>query len=94
MLNAIMIYSLVWGGQGAIAYRSLKDRSRSLENNIAFLDESNLSLGKEINLLRSDKKYQEKIIRTRLNYVKKNEILYVFPPSNAEAGESRDDGKN
>ena len=32
-------------------------------------------------MLKADPAYVEKVIRNRLNYVKKNEILYIFDKS-------------
>ena len=78
-INCILLYSLIWGDQGLRAYRNLKEQHYFLESRIKDLDERNIALSKEIRLLRSDEKYQEKVIRQRFNFVKDNEILYIFP---------------
>ena len=39
------------------------------------------ALSREIRLLKTDPAYVEKVIRQRLNYVRKNEILYLFDKS-------------
>ncbi|SBV94114.1 Septum formation initiator family protein [uncultured delta proteobacterium] len=80
-INGILIYSLIWGGQGLQAYRNLKEQHQVLEERIKDLDAKNVALSREIRLLQSDEKYQEKIIRNRFNFVKDNEILYIFPES-------------
>jgi cell division protein FtsB len=79
LLNLILVYNLIWGQRGAIAYKELRVRCDSLEERIARIGEANLQLGKEIRLLQSDDKYIEKMIRNRLNFVRENEILYIFP---------------
>ncbi len=79
VLNLVLLYSLIWGQQGAIAYKELRERTKNLEEKIARLDEENLTLSREIRLLQSDEKYLEKMIRKRLNFVRDNEILYIFP---------------
>ena len=90
-LNAILLYSLIWGDKGAFAYKQLKEQCASLQVKIREYDAMNLALSKEIRLLQSDEKYQEKMIRTRLNFVRDNEILYIFPetraPETAEEGQ-------
>ena len=78
-LNAILLYSLIWGDKGAFAYKQLKEQCASLQVKIREYDAMNLALSKEIRLLQSDEKYQEKMIRNRLNFVRDNEILYLFP---------------
>ncbi len=79
LLNAVLLYSLIWGEKGAIAYREHKEQRRAIERRIEELQHANLELSKEIHLLKTDEKYVEKMIRTRLNFVRANEILYVFP---------------
>ncbi len=83
-LNLVLAYCLIWGQQGAIEYKKMRERTSQLEERIAALDGDNLALSKEIRLLQSDEKYLEKVIRNRSNFVRGNEILYIFP----------DDGKS
>lgn len=84
-INCILIYSLIWGDQGLRAYRNLKEQHYLLETRIKDLDELNIALSKEIRLLQSDEKYQEKVIRQRFNFVRDNEILYIFPGAHETA---------
>jgi cell division protein FtsB len=79
LLNFVLAYNLVWGKSGAIAYMELRERCDTLESRIAAAGEQNLELSREIRLLQSDAKYIEKMIRNRLNFVRGNEILYIFP---------------
>ena len=78
-INLVLAYALIWGNQGLKAYRNLKEQHQKLEARINDLDVTNLALSREIRLLQSDDKYQEKIIRNRFNFVKDDEILYIFP---------------
>ncbi len=78
-INGILLYSLIWGSQGLYAYKNLKEQHYGLERRVQELDAKNVALSREIRLLQSDEKYQEKIIRNRFNFVKDNEILYIFP---------------
>lgn len=95
-LNLVLFYNLIWGESGAIAYQELRERYDTLEARIRQADAENLELTKEISLLRTDEKYLEKVIRNRLNYVRENEILYIFPETDqAEtAGAPPDEAKD
>ena len=83
VLNLVLVYNLIWGNSGAIAYKELRLRCDALEERIKRIADSNLALSKEIRLLQSDEKYIEKMIRNRLNFVRNNEILYIFPGQDA-----------
>ena len=95
-INAILAYSLVWGDQGLNAYRDLKEQHQMLETRVQELDERNIALSREIRLLQTDEKYQEKIIRKRFNFVKDNEILYIFPGTHdtAKTGAGQHEAKD
>ena len=96
VLNLLLFYNLIWGTSGAISYNELRERCAALEERIKRISEDNLSLSKEIRLLQSDEKYIEKMIRNRLNFVRGNEILYIFPdenkvePSGVQPNEAKD----
>lgn len=79
LLNMVLLYTLIWGERGIIAYKELRLRCNALEERIRQAGADNLELSKEIRLLQSDEKYIEKTIRNRLNFVRDNEILYIFP---------------
>ncbi|MDL2316856.1 septum formation initiator family protein [Desulfovibrio sp. OttesenSCG-928-A18] len=83
LLNLVLVYNLIWGKSGAIAYQDLREQCDSLEARIKTIGEENLELSREIHLLQTDAKYQEKVIRNRLNFVRENEILYTFPGGGA-----------
>jgi cell division protein FtsB len=78
-LNLLLFYNLIWGESGAISYNELYERCAALEARIKRISEDNIALSREIRLLQSDEKYIEKVIRNRLNFVRSNEILYIFP---------------
>ncbi len=96
IINVVLLYSLVWGDQGLMAYQALKEQHKLMEARVKELDEKNLAVSREIRLLQSDEKYQEKMIRKRFNYVKDNEILYIFPGAHdtAKTGAASNETKN
>ena len=96
MVNATLFSRLVWGPQSIIAYRELSEQQQVLEERIAGADAANAVLSRQIRLLQSDDAYVEKMIRRRLNFVRDNEILYLFPDREDAFGQRvyADDGKN
>jgi cell division protein FtsB len=79
VLNAALLFDLIWGQQGIIEYKKLYEQCRVLEERIAGLETDNILLSREIRLLQSDEKYVEKVIRNRLHFIRDNEIRYIFP---------------
>ncbi len=78
VVNVVLFYRMIWGSGGIIVFNDLSKKYRELEAELALVDTQNLQLSKEIRLLKSDDAYIEKMIRQRLHYVRKNEILYLF----------------
>jgi len=79
LLNITLAYKLIWGEQGILAHKELKAQSAALEARLADLSAKQQLLSDEIRMLKSDAVHMESIIRNRLNYVKDNEVLYMFP---------------
>lgn len=96
IVNCTLLFRLVWGQQSLVSYRELSSQYEVLTKDIAEMDAINAGLSREIRLLQSDEKYVEKMIRRRLNFVRDNEILYLFNDGQ-DASRQRaqsDDGKN
>ena len=94
MLNLALLGRLFFSEQGIMGYLALKTESEELSLEIEKINKKNLVLSREIELLNSDTKYLEKVIRSKLNFVKDNEILYLFPTNQTHSGVLPDDGKN
>ena len=80
-INVALVARIVWGEQSLYSWRMLKGKESALAQELSELDAQRASLSREIRLLKSDPAYVEKVIRQRLNYVRKNEILYLFDKS-------------
>lgn len=78
LLNAALFSRLMWGENSIYAWKALKEKRLEVTEELSQLDERRASLSREIRLLKTDPDYVEKVIRQRLNYVRKNEILYLF----------------
>ncbi|MBR6624794.1 MAG: septum formation initiator family protein [Mailhella sp.] len=94
LLNAALFSRLMWGSGSIHSWYALKEKQNEVSQELTALNEQRAALSREIRLLKTDPDYVEKVIRQRLNYVRKNEILYLFDKnrqdSRAEKGkESR-----
>lgn len=78
VVNVVMLFRLVWSEHGLFAYMNMRARAAKLRQQLQEIDAKSLELSKEIRRLKSDRAYQEMIIRDRMNYVKENEVLYIF----------------
>lgn len=81
LLNAALLSRIVWGSHSLYTWRVLKEKQNELSQELDSLDKRRAALSREIRLLKTDPAYVEKVIRQRLNYVRKNEILYLFEQS-------------
>jgi len=92
LINLFLMFRLIWSDQGVFAYMELKSRYETLQSKIDSVDVESLDLSQEIRRLKADKSYQEKIVRERMNFVKKDEVLYIFPDETAKpSGEGTDE---
>ena len=78
VVNVVLLFRLIWSEHGVIAYMNMRKRSAMLEDQLREVDGRSLDLSKEIRRLKNDRSYQEKVIREHMNYVKENEVLYIF----------------
>ena len=86
-INLFLLFRLIWSDQGVFSYFELRNRYAFLQEKIDAVDKQSLDLSQEIRRLKSDKAYQEKVVRERMNFVKKDEILYIFPDEKAKSAE-------
>ena len=94
IVNAVLAFRLLWGQQSLVSYRELAAQHLELAKARDDFDAVNAVLSREIRLLQSDEKYVEKMIRQRLNFVRSNEILYLFTDESNLRGALPHDGKN
>lgn len=94
IVNVVLASRLLWGPQSLVSYRELASQYAELLKERDGFDVVNAGLSREIRLLQSDEKYVEKMIRQRLNFVRSNEILYLFTEDANARGALPHDGKN
>jgi cell division protein FtsB len=78
-LSMLLVGSALFGADGVGKHEKLKeelDSVRTLNDN---LESENRRLRVEAKALRSNPEYIEAVIRDELGWVKKNEIVFIFP---------------
>ena len=91
--NTILLYNLIWSDKGVFAYLDLKNHQKQLKVKLDNLAGRSLDLSQEIRWLKSDRAFTEKMTRAHGNYLRDNEIIYLFPGNSSE-GSVGDDIKN
>lgn len=96
VLNVALLSQLIWSDYGFTSYREITEQYNELEGRIEDFNRKNVELSREIRLLQSDKSYIERMIRSRWNFVKDDEVLYIFSETGPShnTGAAPDDGKN
>ncbi|MFW5487564.1 MAG: FtsB family cell division protein [Desulfovibrio sp.] len=87
--NIFLLFLLFISDQGVNAYLEMAQRHERLLHSIQQTEDHSRRLSREIRWLKSNKKYMEQVIRSKTNFVKEDEVLYLFPETfhNATAGE-------
>lgn len=85
LLNAALFSRLMWGSGSIHSWYALKEKHSEVSQELCALNEKRAALSREIRLLKTDPDYVEKVIRQRLNYVRENEILYLFDKKRLDA---------
>jgi cell division protein FtsB len=94
-VNLVLLFRLIWSEHGVFAYINMRERGEKLEAQLQEIDAKSLELSKEIRRLKGDKAYQAMVIRDRMNYVKGNEVLYIFSGGmNVPQGAADDEKKD
>lgn len=88
--NVVLLYNLIWSDKGVFAYLDLKSHQSQLRERLESLGTKSLDLSQEIRWLKSDRAFTEKMTRSHMNYLRDNEIIYIFPGKSAQGSVSDD----
>ena len=91
-VNCLLAWRLLAGEQGLFAYLELRSRHAQMRDRLDEADARARDLSDAIRRLKSDPATVETEIRTRLNYVGRDEVLYVFPEPDAVVAASNPAG--
>lgn len=78
LLNVTLGYRLFFSEQSFFAWQGVQQHFAEMQQELTDIQQKLTSLSEEIRLLQSNNDYIERAVRERLNYVRENEILYVF----------------
>lgn len=78
MIMLSLGYRFLFAEQSIFTWNTLKEENARLTNELIIAEQAKTDLSDKIRLLQTDSAYLEKMIRERLNYVKEDEILYIF----------------
>ena len=91
LLNLALLAGLVAGDNGLFSYLALRERYHLLADQLDQADRDSRELSREIRLLTSDPAYQELVVREEFNYLRKDEVLYLFPQgADADKGDGHE----
>lgn len=79
---AVSFYLVIFGESGLVAAYHLSQEKGKLEDRIQQLRDENIELEKNIVLMQTDRTFQESVIRRKLSYLKKDELIFDFQAIN------------
>ncbi len=74
-----ILYFTIFGERGLLRIYHLTQDKKQIEERAAALQAENDQLKREIEALKTDRRYLESIARKDFGLVRKNEIIYQFP---------------
>lgn len=78
-VNIVLAVALVTSERGVYSFVRMRGENDAMLKRYAEVKTENADLSREIRLIKEDRDYQEKLIRTDLHFLKGNEILYIAP---------------
>jgi cell division protein FtsB len=75
-----ILYFTVFGDRGLLRIYHLNKEQLEVQKRLETLKGENLKLVREVDALKNDRRYLESIARRDFGMVRKNEIIYQFPP--------------
>lgn len=84
LMNMTLGYQLFFSDQSIFAWQNLQERYTHMQAELIHVATQKTDLSQEIHLLRNEDAYMGKLIRQNLNFVKDNEILYLFEKEHEE----------
>lgn len=81
VLVGILILRLIFSSGGVLDYFSQVEKLERTESRLSMIKNENKALNKEIELIKTDDRYQRKLIRDHLGYISKNEYIVLFSKS-------------
>ncbi|KPA17532.1 Septum formation initiator [Candidatus Magnetomorum sp. HK-1] len=78
LLLSFFLFFIIWGDQGFIDLLKLKNEYQQLFQYSATIEQENVNLHRLIKRLKHDPEYVERIARTELGMIRKDETILQF----------------
>ena len=89
-----ILYFTVFGDRGLLRIYHLSKEKQEVQGRFETLKGENQKLVREVDALKNDRRYLESIARRDFGMVRKNEIIYQFPPqSKTDKDKDKENGK-
>jgi cell division protein FtsB len=85
---AFILYFTIFGERGLLRIYHLNKEKQQVQQRLEAIKGENLKLVREVEALKNDRRYLESIARRDFGMVRKNEVIYQFPPQ-----QKQDEGK-
>lgn len=88
VLNGALVAALIggtfFGSGGVVRHEKLSDELRRVRELNSDLERENVRLKREVEALRHDPEYVQRVIRDELGWVRSDEMVFLFPDAVAE----------
>lgn len=82
---AFILYFTIFGDRGLLRIYHLNKEKQQVQQRLEAIKGENMKLVREVDALKNDRRYLESIARRDFGMVRKNEIIYQFPPQQKQA---------
>lgn len=86
---AFILYFTIFGERGLLRIYHLNKEKQQVQQRLEAIKGENMKLVREVEALKNDRRYLESIARRDFGMVRKNEIIYQFPPQQKQAAGSK-----
>ena len=77
---AFILYFTIFGERGLLRIYHLNREKQQVQQRLESIKGENMKLVREVDALKNDRRYLESIARRDFGMVRKNEVIYQFPP--------------
>ena len=76
-LNCFLLYQFGWGENSLSRYVELQEQKTELKTRLEKIKQENLALSRQIRNLKNNTRYLKRLIRSKMNLLRSNEVIYL-----------------
>ncbi len=80
-LNCFLLYQFGWGENSLSRYVELQEQKTELRTKLERFKQENLALSRQIRNLKNNTRYLKRVIRSKMNMLRSNEVIYLVTNS-------------